>query len=260
MTQLEILDTCNNNFSGPLPTELVNLKNLKHLCLGGNYFSGPIPDSYSEIQSLEFLDLNGNSLTGKIPARLGRLKNLKGLFVGYYNAFEGGIPEELGSLSSLQRLDMANCSLIGEIPRSLSLLKNLEALLLQINRLTGGAMGQTGGMGVGMDRDRLGCDIEGVLTEVGTVVTTGVVTGAGIGLEIDVGTCAVTWVLTDAVADAGTGLVGIGVMMNSWFKDIRAPPPKLLAVSLVNSQIKNVVMSPPTLQQKHFPAIKSLAV
>ncbi|KAK7818467.1 receptor protein kinase clavata1 [Quercus suber] len=135
--KLEILDTCNNNFSGPLPTELVNLKNLKHLCLGGNYFSGPIPDSYSEIQSLEFLDLNGNSLTGKIPARLGRLKNLKGLFVGYYNAFEGGIPEELGSLSSLQRLDMANCSLIGEIPRSLSLLKNLEALLLQINRLTG---------------------------------------------------------------------------------------------------------------------------
>ena len=48
--------------------------------------------------------------------------------------------------------------------------------------------------------------------------------------------------------------------MNSWFKDIRAPPPKLLAVSLVNSQINNMVMSPPTLQQKHFPAIKSLAV
>ncbi|KAL0016960.1 hypothetical protein SO802_004029 [Lithocarpus litseifolius] len=137
MANLEVLDIYNNNFSGPLPTEIVNLKNLKHLCLGGNYFSGSIPDSYSEIQSLEFLGLNGNSLTGKIPASLGRLKNLQKMFVGYYNAFEGGIPAELGSLTSLQRLDMASCSLAGEIPRSLGLLKNLDSLFLQINRLTG---------------------------------------------------------------------------------------------------------------------------
>ena len=104
------------------------MKNLKHLCLGGNYFSGPIPDSYSEIQSLEFLGLNGNSLTGKILARLGRLKNLKGLFVGYYNAFEGGITEELGSLSSLQHLDMASCNLTGEIPRSLKPFEELGSI------------------------------------------------------------------------------------------------------------------------------------
>nr|POF12127.1 receptor protein kinase clavata1 [Quercus suber] len=175
MAKLEVLDIYNNNFSGPLPPEIVNLKNLKHLCLGGNYFSGPIPDSYSEIQSLEFLGLNeivnlqnlkhlclggnyfsgpipdsyseiqsleflglnGNSLTGKIPASLGRLKNLQKMFVGYFNAFEGGIPDELGSLTSLQRLDMASCSLTGEIPQSLGLLKNLDSLFLQINRLTG---------------------------------------------------------------------------------------------------------------------------
>ncbi|KAK7859252.1 receptor protein kinase clavata1 [Quercus suber] len=54
MTKLEILDTFNNNFSEPLPTKLVNLKNLNHLCLGGNYFPGLIPNSYSEIQSLDF--------------------------------------------------------------------------------------------------------------------------------------------------------------------------------------------------------------
>ncbi|KAB1200717.1 Receptor protein kinase CLAVATA1 [Morella rubra] len=137
MTQLEILDTYNNNFSGPLPTEVVRLKNLKHLSLGGNYFTGPIPESYSEIQSLEYLGLNGNSLTGKFPASLGRLKNLKEMYVGYYNGFEGGIPPELGSLSSLRLLDMASCNLTGEIPKSMSLLKNLDTLFLQINRLTG---------------------------------------------------------------------------------------------------------------------------
>nr|POE84991.1 receptor protein kinase clavata1 [Quercus suber] len=80
MTKLEILDTFNNNFSEPLPTKLVNLKNLNHLCLGGNYFPGLIPNSYSEIQSLEFLGLDCNSLTGKILARLDKLKNLKGLY------------------------------------------------------------------------------------------------------------------------------------------------------------------------------------
>lgn len=78
--------------------------------------------------------------------------------------------------------------------------------------VTCGTIEQIGGMGVGMDRDRLGCDIEGGLTEVGIVVTNGVVTSVVIELETDVGTCAVTWVLTKAVADAGIGSIGIGVI------------------------------------------------
>ncbi|KAF5455754.1 hypothetical protein F2P56_025300 [Juglans regia] len=137
MTELEVIDTYNNNFSGPLPAEFVNLKWLKHLSLGGNFFSGPIPEIYADIQSLEYLGLNGNSHTGKFPASLGRLNNLKEMYVGYFNAYDGGIPPELGSLSSLELLDMASCNLTGEIPKSLSLLKNLHTLFLQINRLAG---------------------------------------------------------------------------------------------------------------------------
>ncbi|GMN35816.1 hypothetical protein TIFTF001_005551 [Ficus carica] len=34
MTELEVLDTYNNNFSGSLPMEIIKLKNIKHLHLG----------------------------------------------------------------------------------------------------------------------------------------------------------------------------------------------------------------------------------
>ena len=108
MTELNVLNTY-NDFSSPLPTELVSLKNLIHLCLGGNFFLGPISKSYSKIQSLKFLGLNGNADTGKALANLARLKNLKEMYLGYYNSFEGGISLELGLLSSLQLLNMASC-------------------------------------------------------------------------------------------------------------------------------------------------------
>ncbi|XP_017981861.1 PREDICTED: receptor protein kinase CLAVATA1 [Theobroma cacao] len=137
MTELEILDAYNNNFTGLLPIEVANLTNIKHLCLGGNFFTGEIPEKYSDIQSLEYLGLNGIGLTGKSPAFLARLKNLKEMYIGYFNAYVGEIPPEFGTLSQLQVLDMASCNLTGEIPVSLSNLKHLHTLFLQLNRLTG---------------------------------------------------------------------------------------------------------------------------
>ncbi|KAE8659851.1 Leucine-rich repeat receptor-like kinase protein FLORAL ORGAN NUMBER1 [Hibiscus syriacus] len=146
MAQLEILDVYNNNFTGHLPVEVANLKNLKHLCLGGNYFMGEIPEKYGDIQSLEYLGLNANGLKGKIPAGLGRLKNLKLLYLGYYNTYDGGIPPEFGSLSQLQLLDMVGCNLTGEIPASLCNLKHLHTLFLQRNNLTGRIPPQLSGL------------------------------------------------------------------------------------------------------------------
>ncbi|KAB2029920.1 hypothetical protein ES319_D05G194600v1 [Gossypium barbadense] len=146
MTQLEILDAYNNNFTGRLPLEVVNLKNLKHLCFGGNYFTGEIPEKYSDIQSLEYLGLNAIGLKGKSPAFLARLKNLKHLYLGYFNSYDGGIPHEFGSLSQLQLLDMAACNLTGDIPASLSNLKHLHTLFLQQNNLTGHIPPQLSGL------------------------------------------------------------------------------------------------------------------
>ncbi|XP_022138402.1 receptor protein kinase CLAVATA1 [Momordica charantia] len=137
MTELEVFDIYNNEFSGPLPEEFVKLKKLKYLDLGGCYFTGQIPEVYSEMQTLEFLSVRGNGLSGRIPASLARLKNLRYLYAGYFNHYDGGIPSEFGSLSSLELLDLGYCNLSGEIPPSLGNLRHLHTLFLQINNLTG---------------------------------------------------------------------------------------------------------------------------
>lgn len=137
MVDLEVLDAYNNGFTGTLPPEIPELKKLKHLSLGGNFFNGEIPESYGDIQSLEYLGLNGAGISGKSPAFLSRLKNLKEMYIGYYNSYTGGIPPEFGGLTKLEILDMASCTLTGEIPTSLSNLKHLHTLFLHVNNLTG---------------------------------------------------------------------------------------------------------------------------
>ncbi|PKI45647.1 hypothetical protein CRG98_033963 [Punica granatum] len=137
MTELEVLDVYNNNFTGSLPVEVVGLKKLRELHLGGNYFTGEIPEAFAEIEGLEYFGVQGNTLTGKVPVSFARLKNLRGLYLGYFNNYTSGIPPEFGLLSQLEVLDMGNCNLSGEIPPSLGQLKNLNTLFLQVNKLTG---------------------------------------------------------------------------------------------------------------------------
>ncbi|KAI3724378.1 hypothetical protein L2E82_36151 [Cichorium intybus] len=137
MTELEVFDVYNNNFSGKLPLEFVKLKNLETLFLGGNFFSGKIPEEYSEFPSLRRLGLQGNALTGRIPSSLSRLSTLEELCLGYFNSYDGGIPPEFGSFKSLKLLDIGGCDLSGEIPESLGNLKMLHTLFLQFNNLTG---------------------------------------------------------------------------------------------------------------------------
>ncbi|KAL2241951.1 receptor protein kinase CLAVATA1-like [Sesamum indicum] len=137
LSELEVFDVYNNNFSGELPVQFVKLKKLRFLKLAGNFFSGEIPEIYSEFESVTHLALQGNSLTGKIPSSLARIPNLQELYLGYYNTYEGGIPPEFGSISTLRLLDLGMCNLTGEIPASLGNLKHLHSLFLQVNNLTG---------------------------------------------------------------------------------------------------------------------------
>ena len=50
-----------------------------------------------------FLDVGGNGLTGEIPAEIGRLTQLRELYLAR-NQLTGEIPTELGRLSQLLRL------------------------------------------------------------------------------------------------------------------------------------------------------------
>ncbi|KAI3745951.1 hypothetical protein L6452_08364 [Arctium lappa] len=137
MTELEVFDVYNNDFTGKLPLEFVKLRNLKTLFLGGNYFSGEIPEDYSEFTSLRRLGLQGNGLSGRIPWSLSRLATLEELWLGYFNSYDGGIPPEFGSFKSLKLLDIGGSNLSGEIPESLGNLKMLHTLFLQFNNFTG---------------------------------------------------------------------------------------------------------------------------
>ena len=83
---------------------------------------------------LYWLGLYASELTGEIPAELGKLTNLRGLYL-HDNQLTGEIPAELGNLKDLSRLFLRNNRLTGEIPTELGNLENLVIMTLRNNRL-----------------------------------------------------------------------------------------------------------------------------
>ena len=75
LDQLQLLDLCNNQLTGPIP-DLSSLTYLLNLYLHRNQLTGPIPD-LSSLTSLQELYLNSNLLSGTIPASLGGLTSLE---------------------------------------------------------------------------------------------------------------------------------------------------------------------------------------
>ncbi|XWS62410.1 hypothetical protein CRYUN_Cryun06bG0008400 [Craigia yunnanensis] len=146
ITNLEVFDAYNNNFTAFLPVGILGLKKLRYLDLGGNYFYGKIPPSYGTLVGLEYLSLAGNDLHGKIPGELGNLTNLREIYLGYYNVFEGGIPVEFGNLVNLVIMDLSSCELDGPIPQELGNLQLLVTLYLHINLLSGSIPKQLGNL------------------------------------------------------------------------------------------------------------------
>ncbi|KAF8016987.1 hypothetical protein BT93_H2248 [Corymbia citriodora subsp. variegata] len=125
--ELRILDLSNNNFSGPLPTNLImNLKGMIQLVkiltifttidLSHNSFQGEIPEVIGRLHSLIGLKLSQNYLTGSIPPTLGNLTNLGWLDLSS-NKLSGVIPRNLGDLSSLGYLNLSKNQLNGRIPQ-----------------------------------------------------------------------------------------------------------------------------------------------
>ena len=136
LAKLERLELAWNELTGPLPTSLDRLSNLRSLRLGGNELTGRVPDGLGNLTDLEQLELGWNELTGPIPASLGRLSNLRSLRLGG-NELTGRVPDGLGNLTNLERLELGWNELTGRIPDGLGNLANLEELNLGRNGLTG---------------------------------------------------------------------------------------------------------------------------
>ena len=134
-----------NNLSGPIPPELGDLTNLRHLGLNGNDLSGRIPPELGNLANLRSLSLDDTDLSGDIPPELGNLANLEYLSV-LRTPLSGEIPPELGRLANLRYLRLAASDLTGEIPPELGNLANLEGLLLIGNSLSGGIPSELGNL------------------------------------------------------------------------------------------------------------------
>nr|GMD17200.1 MDIS1-interacting receptor like kinase 2-like [Ipomoea batatas] len=163
LEKLEYLYLSDNQFSGPLPSNIGKLSNLKYIDLSDNYLNGSIPESlFNRLEKLEYLYLSDNQFSGPLPSNIGKLSNLKYLDLSGNN-LNGSIPESLftrlkkleflyllcnnfseplspniGKLSNLKHLDLSGNNLNGSIPESLfNRLEKLEYLYLYDNQFSG---------------------------------------------------------------------------------------------------------------------------
>ena len=154
------IDLTFNDLSGPIPSAIGQLTELKNLTLSINQLTGAIPAEIGQLVNLEALDLADNMLSGTIPTQLGRLAKLSNLLLGYNdlsgtippeltnmsqmgslnlqaNRLSGPIPARLANLSRLYGLDLSGNEFVGNIPEALAQLTSLQYLDVSNNRLSG---------------------------------------------------------------------------------------------------------------------------
>ncbi|XP_028787146.1 probable LRR receptor-like serine/threonine-protein kinase At3g47570 [Neltuma alba] len=137
------LDISKNNFHGPIPQDLVQLRRLRLFNLSYNDFHGQVPTWIGDLSLLEQLSFRNNSLNGFIPLSLFNLSRLETLDWNS-NIIEGTIPPEIGSLKQLKNLQLSRNKLSGAIPQTIFNLSSLEVLWLSYNNLSGAIPNEIG--------------------------------------------------------------------------------------------------------------------
>ncbi|XP_030963560.1 probable LRR receptor-like serine/threonine-protein kinase At3g47570 [Quercus lobata] len=131
------LTLANNNLSGTISYQVIGLSfSLITLDLSANKFTGVLPIEVGNFKNLEFLDISENMFVGKIPTSLGSCVKLEFL-VMRSNFFQGVIPSSLESLRGLQVLDLSKNNFSGNIPKILESFIFLELLNLSYNHFEG---------------------------------------------------------------------------------------------------------------------------
>jgi len=94
--QLEVMRFAGNDFSGTIPSEWRTMTNLKTLTLGRNEkLSGEIPSFFgTDLQGLVEIGLERTAVEGTIPTSLGKLTDLKRLYL-HTTDVEGAMPEDI---------------------------------------------------------------------------------------------------------------------------------------------------------------------
>ncbi len=123
-----------SGLTGPVPTWLNGMTNMRELWLWGNSLTGSIPD-LSGMTGLQKLKLANNMLTGGVPDGSMLPPNMTWLIIDR-NPLGGTIPD-LSGLKSLRLLWLHTNMLEGQIPPGDMLPPNVDDLNLRDNMLTG---------------------------------------------------------------------------------------------------------------------------
>jgi hypothetical protein len=133
-TLLVTVKVNNNQFSGQLDAELLQLPFLTILVAGSNCFSGTIPEQLCRLGSLETLSLDGLSSASNCRNTL-----LPGWTDSYLisDSFSGTLPACLLALPGLNTLHLSGINLAGTLPSDAVISPALIDLALSHNLLTG---------------------------------------------------------------------------------------------------------------------------
>jgi hypothetical protein len=105
-----------SEMKGTLSESLGDLQFLEILDLGDlKEITGPIPSSLGKLRQLKKLILNRNKLSGSIPPSLKNLHNLQELYLSE-SELSGSIPDIFGGLQNLSVLDLFSNRLTGQVP------------------------------------------------------------------------------------------------------------------------------------------------
>ncbi|KAK4740951.1 hypothetical protein SAY87_024539 [Trapa incisa] len=133
---LQGLDVSNNKLVGAIPPEIMSLSSLSiYADFSGNNFSGSVPMQVGNMKNLGKLYLSDNRFSGEIPSTLGGCTSLEYLYM-QDNMLGGSIPSSLSSFKGIRQLNLSNNRLSGQIPKFLEELP-LESLDLSFNEFDG---------------------------------------------------------------------------------------------------------------------------
>ena len=133
-TKLNYLDISCNIFDGKITDDIGNITGLIHAYLRNNKFSGNIPSEIGNLKNLKFLDLSHNDINGEIPKSMKQLTGLLDFNAAYTN-LSGDLPDFLGIMPNLTFLDLRDCRFTGTIPKNY--LRGWWSINLNYNFLTG---------------------------------------------------------------------------------------------------------------------------
>jgi len=127
----------NNNLTGNTSSQLIGLSfSPNSLDLSSNQFTGVLPMEIGNFKNIDYLDISENMFFGKIPASLASCVKLEFLAMRR-NFFEGDVPSSLESLRGLEHLDLSNNNFFGKFPKFLESIVFLQILNLSYNHFKG---------------------------------------------------------------------------------------------------------------------------